>query len=105
VLVLHHLAAFVAVARHASISDAAVSLYITRSTLSRQIAALEHDLGVRLLHRTPQGVTLTPHGHALAQHARQLESGVEALLDATRRGRAPTSQVVPDAIGPSSQPE
>jgi LysR family nitrogen assimilation transcriptional regulator len=96
-LALHHLAAFVAVARHGSISLAAASLYTTRTTLGRQIAALERELGVHLLHRTPHGVTLTAHGRALAQQARHLEHAVEALLDATRRGAAVQPDASPDA--------
>jgi DNA-binding transcriptional LysR family regulator len=65
---------FLAVARHRSITAAAQSLGYTQSAVSRQIAALEADVGARLLDRLPRGVTLTEEGRCLLPH-------VEAVLD------------------------
>ena len=58
---------FVAVARHGSFSAAAHELGFTQSAVSQQVAALEHDLGVALLHRRP--VSPTEAGERLLEHA------------------------------------
>lgn len=50
---------FLVAARLGSIKRAADSEHIAQSALSRRIADLEHALGVRLLIRSPLGVTLT----------------------------------------------
>ncbi|MFF7982902.1 LysR family transcriptional regulator [Streptomyces sp. NPDC007901] len=49
--------------------------------LSRQIRALEKDLGADLFRRDSHGVTLTEGGHQLLDDARQLL----AVADGTRR--------------------
>jgi len=58
---------FVAVARHGSFSAAAHELGFTQSAVSQQVAALENDLGVALLHRRP--VSPTEAGERLLEHA------------------------------------
>jgi len=54
--------AFVRVAETGSFSEAARRLRSSKSVVSRQIAALETDLGVRLLHRSTRALTLTEAG-------------------------------------------
>jgi LysR family glycine cleavage system transcriptional activator len=66
---LRGLEAFATVGETGSLRAAATRLSLTPSAVSRRIAALEHDLGLRLLRRTPQGVTLTDDGRALHQGA------------------------------------
>ncbi|AXO32549.1 LysR family transcriptional regulator [Micromonospora sp. B006] len=68
------LAVFRTVARHGSITTAARALRFTQSAVSRQIAALEADIGARLFDRLPRGVALTEEGRELLPHA-------EAVLD------------------------
>src|SRR6185369_16542986 len=46
---------------------------------SRRISQLEDQFNVQLLYRTARGVELTPAGHALAQHARTLMSGLDDM--------------------------
>jgi DNA-binding transcriptional LysR family regulator len=62
--------AFVEVCRTGSLRAAAEATGFTQPGLSRQIASLERDLGVRLFQRGPRGVTPTPAGSALLPHAR-----------------------------------
>jgi len=53
---------FAAVVRDGSFSDTARRLGITKQTVSERIAKLEHQLGVRLLERTPRRLRLTGSG-------------------------------------------
>lgn len=61
------LAAFDAVARLGSFSAAATELSLTQGAISRQIAILEDQLGVRLFHRNGRGVDLTETGRTYAE--------------------------------------
>ena len=65
---------FRTVARCGSITAAARELRYTQSAVSRQIAALEAEIGGRLFDRLPRGVALTEEGRCLLPHA-------EAVLD------------------------
>lgn len=58
------LCAFEAAARHESFSAAAVELHLTQSAVSRQIRALEEQLGAALFIRERQSVRLSPAGQA-----------------------------------------
>lgn len=60
------------VAHAASIAEAARRLSFTPSALSQQIAKLETEIGARLLERRPTGVTLTPVGAVLVDHAERV---------------------------------
>lgn len=60
------------VARRRSFSQAALELSLTQSAVSQQIAALERQLGLRLLHRGRGGVQPTPAGEWLLGHATAL---------------------------------
>jgi len=62
---LTSLAAFEASARHRSMQRAASELNVTPGAVSRQIKALEDELGVRLFERSPLGLTLTADAEAL----------------------------------------
>ncbi len=64
---------FVAVARQLSFSHAAESLFVTQSSLSKNISALEKELGVELFIRKGRTIALTPAGQ-------ELLSGAEALI-------------------------
>ncbi|WAC73566.1 LysR family transcriptional regulator [Roseateles sp. SL47] len=68
------LRAFEAVARRLSFSAAAEELFLTQSAVSRQIRALEDELGISLFHRGTRHVALTADGQLL-------QSTVAPLLD------------------------
>jgi DNA-binding transcriptional LysR family regulator len=57
------------VARRRSFSRAGETLSLTQSAVSQQVAALERQLGTRLLDRRPGGLQLTPPGERLLEHA------------------------------------
>lgn len=66
---LDAIALFVATIHHGSISRAAKTLGIAKSTLSRQLRQLEHHLGVRLLERSTRQLELTEAGQRLFEQA------------------------------------
>lgn len=63
------LRAFVETARWQSFTRAAETLCLTQSAVSKQVQLLEQQVGVRLLRRAPQGLSLTPAGSAFLAHA------------------------------------
>jgi len=79
------LKAFVTVAECASFSVAAERLHLTQSAVSKRIANLEHQAGIKLFDRIARQVTLTEAGNALlprAQHILQeYASAIQAIND------------------------
>jgi DNA-binding transcriptional LysR family regulator len=71
---------FRAVAHAGSFSGAARELALTQPAVSQQVAALERELGERLLHRGPGGPTLTEAGALALEHADALAARL-ALAD------------------------
>ncbi|WP_405493653.1 LysR family transcriptional regulator [Nocardia sp. NBC_00511] len=76
---LRKLRYFVAVAEHLHFGRAAEELYIAQPVLSRQIRALEEELGARLFARDRRGTELTAAGEQLLADARPLLANAEAL--------------------------
>jgi DNA-binding transcriptional LysR family regulator len=74
------LAVLVNAAAGGSISAAARRLGLSPIVAARRIASLEHDLGVRLLHRTTRSISLTPEGQAFLPYA-------ESILESEASGR------------------
>lgn len=69
---LRRLEAFTVVATELHFGRAAEHLHMAPSALSQQIRKLEDELGVVLFLRTTRRVELTPAGHALLSHSRQV---------------------------------
>ena len=88
---LADLRAFLIVADTGSFTRAADQMAISKSAVSRRVARLEQDLGVRLLSRSVKGVVLTEEGDALRTRAGQGFDAInEALSVAARREGALT---------------
>ena len=71
--------AFLATVEEGSLSAAARALGQTQPTLSRQVAALERDLGVQLFQRGQGTMTLTDAGIALLDHVRAMGEAAARL--------------------------
>lgn len=78
---------FVTVCDEGSLTAAAEALGYTQSAISRQVAALEQELGEALLERLPRGVRPTAAGAALLPHARLVVGEAARGRDAVRRAR------------------
>jgi len=81
---LRRLRYFVAVAESLSFIRAAGALHMTQPALSRQIAALEKSLGVRLFERSRRGTELTAAGAEILDEARAVLAGAAELQRAAR---------------------
>lgn len=81
---LRQLRSFVAVADELHFGRAAARLYVSTSTLSEHIQALERDVGVPLLSRSSRRVALTASGHDFLVEVRRVLTDVEAARAAAR---------------------
>lgn len=79
--------AFLATAEAGSLSAAARKLGLTQPTLSRQVAALESDLGIALFERVGKTLVLTETGESLLEHVRTMGEAAIAMAFAAS-GRA-----------------
>jgi LysR family transcriptional regulator, nitrogen assimilation regulatory protein len=85
---------FLAVVRANGFSKAATILGLTQPALSRQVARLEEEVGVRLLSRNGRGAELTDAGQALVGHAGAILERIEqARADMSQRQQSPRGRV------------
>jgi DNA-binding transcriptional LysR family regulator len=75
---------FMAVAEEANIGRAALRLHVSQPPISRQIQALEHELGAALLVRTPKGVELTEAGRVFYAGAQKVLAQSKNTVERTR---------------------
>jgi len=108
--VIEKLRLFLVILEEGSLRRAAERLHISQSAITRQIQLLEHDLGGRILERTPAGVRPTTGGHTLAGQARSLLAGYDSVMAEARhmvRGEsdrlriAYTASAVQEYLGPA----
>lgn len=79
---LRQLKNFLAVVDQGSVSSAASVIRLAQPALSRQLQALEFELGASLLVRHPWGVSPTPEGQLLAEHARRMLQEAQSARNA-----------------------
>jgi LysR family nitrogen assimilation transcriptional regulator len=92
---LRQLRYFIAIAEYGSFSEAAARLRVAQSALSRQIGALEDELGVPLFERHARGVTVTASGALLVERAhRVLDEVAEARAEVMAQARLPSGDAV-----------
>jgi DNA-binding transcriptional LysR family regulator len=77
---------FVRAAELGQLQRAADELGVTQQAVSKRIATLERELGVRLFTRTARGVEPTLDGQAFLPHARRIVTGVDRAVTAIRPG-------------------
>lgn len=75
---------FVATVRGGSFSEAARQLGCTPSAVSRQVGALEADLGVRLFTRTTRRLSLTEAGATLFEQAERILGEIDDMQESVR---------------------
>ncbi|UNO38562.1 LysR family transcriptional regulator [Streptomyces sp. MST-110588] len=93
---------FVAVADAGQFQKAAADLSLTQQAVSKRIATLEQDLGVRLFDRTARGVGLTIDGQAFLPHARTLLRAEERAAASVRpESRALRVDVIGRRVSPA----
>ena len=85
---------FLAVLDAGSLMGAARSLQAQQPTLSRHVAELESQLGTPLFERTGRGVVPTAAALAIAEAARQMQAGAEALSRGLAGERSRTTGTV-----------
>lgn len=91
------LTTFIYVAENLNFARAAELLNITQSAVSRQIHALEEELGASLFHRTTRTVTLTPAGLSFLEDAKHITARLR--LAASKIKHHTDSQVQVLSIG------
>lgn len=75
---------FVVVAEEGNVGRAAEKLHVAQPPLSRQIQALEAEIGTPLFVRTPRGMRLLPSGTAFLDRARRILAAVDEASAAAR---------------------
>lgn len=97
---LLQLQCFISVVRHLSFTKAAEDCHVVQATISRQISALEKELGCKLFERDSHGVRTTPAGDMLAHYAPVFLEYQKAILDHVRNATASSRQTLRFGVGP-----
>ena len=79
------LRSFFAIAEHGSLNRAAEHLRVSQSTLTRQMHALESEVGGRVFERSTSGVALTQAGHVLLDGMQPVVGKFDSVIDDARK--------------------
>src|SRR5688572_31138814 len=85
---------FHAAAEAGSFTHAAETLRLSQSAISRQVSALEHDVGVPLFHRHARGLVLTEQGEMLFRTAHDVLMKLETIKTRLKETRDRPSGVL-----------
>jgi DNA-binding transcriptional LysR family regulator len=100
---LNHLAVFIRVVEEKSFTAAARALAIPKSSVSRSVAHLEDELGVKLLHRTTRRTDLTEAGAKLVARVSpaldDIREAASAVSDLQEEIRGPVRLTAPHDLG------
>lgn len=103
-IMMDRIKALLTVIEEGSVNRAAVRLRITQPALSRQMQALEQEIGGRLLERETSGVKPTGLGHALVKSMRPLVENYDAALaDLRRQARGERVELRVGYLGSAAQ--
>ena len=84
----HAITAFIKIVDAGSITAAAAALDVSQPAMVRTLAALERDLGVRLLHRTTRRMSLTDEGRDFYERGRQIMAALDDAQQSLSARRA-----------------
>lgn len=98
------LRSFIAVYLSGSISRAAEQLFLSQPALSRQIAALEVECGVRFFDRGSTGTVPTAAGTAMFRQARAVVQLTDSIADIVRTA-GPVQETVNVGLAPGLPPQ
>lgn len=90
---------FLTVAKEQSFTKAAEQLHITQPTLSRQLAALEEELGTLLFNRRGRSITLTNEGILLKRRALELIDLEDKIVDEFKKSEGAVEGVITIGCG------
>jgi LysR family transcriptional regulator, hydrogen peroxide-inducible genes activator len=103
-LKLKDLRYLVAVADERHFGRAAARSFVSQPTLSAQLKKLEQDLGVQLIERAPNNVTLTPAGQEIVARARRILEASDEVVTLARSHRDPLAGRLRVALLPTIGP-
>jgi DNA-binding transcriptional LysR family regulator len=89
---------FESAARHLSFTRAGAELFLTQSAISRQVQALEEQLGVRLFQRKTRALLLTDEGQRYFKAVREALDDLRAATVAVRAGKGSAALTVATTV-------
>jgi LysR family hydrogen peroxide-inducible transcriptional activator len=103
-LKLKDLRYLVAVADQRHFGRAAARCFVSQPTLSAQLKKLEQSLGVQLIERAPNNVSLTPAGEQIVARARRILEASDEVVTLARSQRDPLAGTLSVALLPTIGP-
>jgi LysR family transcriptional regulator, hydrogen peroxide-inducible genes activator len=103
-LKLKDLRYLVAVADQRHFGRAAARCFVSQPTLSAQLKKLEQSLGVQLIERAPNNVSLTPAGEQIVARARRILEASDEVVTLARSQRDPLAGTLSLALLPTIGP-
>lgn len=85
---------FLAVAEHGTLTDAAIAMGVSHTTVQRRLVAFEKELHTQLLARTRQGYVLTDAGRTLYNEASKVQSTLTSITSQISNQEAQPSGAV-----------